>query len=189
MQKNHTQPQQPGTSFSCCSQTWSSLVWDGIPFFNQQLSQVSQYGCVGRYGPNSMHKLIPQVFNGIEVRATGRFFHPLHSQILQIVADKPCSVRASVAMLEHRGQLLNLILISLYWECLQRRQSLFIQWGRCCLTKSHLLHPIGAAIRMSLRYSCPTQNLDSSLNIKFCTCSSSSAHVADTSANRPDGEG
>ncbi|XP_078100190.1 general transcription factor 3C polypeptide 3 isoform X3 [Sander vitreus] len=47
-----------------------TLLWDGIPFFNQHLLQVSQRGCVGHSGTNSTPKLIPQVFNGVEVKPT-----------------------------------------------------------------------------------------------------------------------
>ena len=35
-----------------------TLLWDGIPFFNQHLLQVSQSGCVGHSGMNSSPKLI-----------------------------------------------------------------------------------------------------------------------------------
>lgn len=34
---------------------------------------------------------VPQVFNEVEIRTTGRPFHHLHSQILDLVLDKPCS--------------------------------------------------------------------------------------------------
>ena len=46
VRKNHTQPQQPGTSSLCCQQPGHTLLWDGIPFFNQNLSQISQI-CTG----------------------------------------------------------------------------------------------------------------------------------------------
>ena len=74
-------------------------------FYNQHLSQVSQRGSVGHSGTNSTPKLMPQVFNGVEVRTAGRPFrpfHPLHSQILVVVSDKPRSVGASVVILEDR---------------------------------------------------------------------------------------
>lgn len=54
-----------------------TLLWDGIPFFNQHLSHVSQRGCVDHSGTNSMPKLIPQVFSGIEVRTDGIPSSPL----------------------------------------------------------------------------------------------------------------
>ena len=81
-----------------------TLMWDGIPFFNQHLSQVSQRGCVGHSGTNSTPKLIPQVFNGVEVRTgvLSRPFHPIHSHILEVVSDKPRPVGASVVILEER---------------------------------------------------------------------------------------
>lgn len=31
-----------------------TLLWDGIPFFNQCLLQVSQSGCLGYFGKNSI---------------------------------------------------------------------------------------------------------------------------------------
>ena len=79
-----------------------TLLWDGIPFFNQHLSQVSQRGCVGHSGTNSTPKLISQVFNGVEVRTASRPFHPLHSHILVVIPDKPRPVGASVVILEDR---------------------------------------------------------------------------------------
>ncbi|XP_041646411.1 uncharacterized protein LOC121511698 isoform X3 [Cheilinus undulatus] len=69
-----------------------TLLWDGIPFFSQYLSQVSRCDCVGHSGTP---KLILQVFNGVKVRTAGRPFHPLHSQTLEVVSDKPRSVGQS----------------------------------------------------------------------------------------------
>lgn len=40
----------------------------------------SKCGCFCHSGTNSTSQLIPQVFNGVEDRTTGRLFHPLHSQ-------------------------------------------------------------------------------------------------------------
>src|SRR4029434_5411068 len=64
-----------------------TLLWDGIPFLNQDLSQVSQHGCVGHSDTYSTPKLIPQVFNWVEVWTHGRPFHPLYSQILEDLCD------------------------------------------------------------------------------------------------------
>ena len=87
-----------------------TLLWDGIPFLNQDLSQVSQHGCVGHSGTYSTPKLIPQVFNWVEVWTHGRLFHPLHSQILEVLCDDPASVGASVVILEDgvRSQILEI---------------------------------------------------------------------------------
>ena len=82
MWKNHTQLQPP-------PHAGHTLLWDGIPSFNQLLLQVSQRGCIGHCGTNSMPKLIPQVFSGVEVWTAGRPSHPLHSQILEEVSNKP----------------------------------------------------------------------------------------------------
>ena len=60
------------------------LLQDGMSFFNHLL-HVNQRGCVGHPGTNSKPKLIPQVFNEVEIKTAGRTFHPLHSQILQVV--------------------------------------------------------------------------------------------------------
>lgn len=49
-----------------------------------------------------MPKLIPEVFNGVEVRTAGRPFNPLHSQILEVVSDKPRSEGTNVVILEER---------------------------------------------------------------------------------------
>ena len=57
-----------------------TLLRDGIPFLNQSLAQVSQRCCVGNSCTNSMPKLIPQVFNGVEVRTAGRPFHYIQFQ-------------------------------------------------------------------------------------------------------------
>src|SRR4029434_9211688 len=51
-----------------------TLLWDGIPFLNQDLSQVSQHGCVDHSGTYSTPKLIQQVFNWVEVWTHGRPF-------------------------------------------------------------------------------------------------------------------
>lgn len=40
-------------------------------------------------------KPMPKVFSGIEVKTTGSTFHSLHSQILEVVSDKPRSVGVS----------------------------------------------------------------------------------------------
>ncbi|MEQ2279532.1 hypothetical protein AMECASPLE_010532 [Ameca splendens] len=69
---------------------------------NKHLSQVTQWWCVGHSGMNNLSKLNPQQLDRVEVRTTGRSFHPLHSQILEVVSDKPCSVGASVVTLEDR---------------------------------------------------------------------------------------
>ena len=79
---------QAGASVVCCRtvHNHNSLApcphagqQPGHTLFNQHLSQVSQCGCVGHSGMNSTPKLIPQVFNGVEVRTASRPFHPLHS--------------------------------------------------------------------------------------------------------------
>lgn len=70
-----------------------TLLWDGIPFFNQHFFQVSQCDCVGHSGMNSTPKLTPEVFNGIEVRTAGRPSHPLL---------KPNPVGVSIVVLEGR---------------------------------------------------------------------------------------
>ena len=82
----------------------------GIPFLNQDLSQVSQHGCVGHSGTYSTPKLIPQVFNWVEVWNHGRPFRPLHSQILEVLCDDPGSVGASIVILEDgvRSQILEI---------------------------------------------------------------------------------
>ena len=67
------------------------LLWDCIPFLNQHLFQVSQRGSVG-------HSSIQ--FNWVEVWTHGRPFHPLHSQILEVLCDDPGSVGASNVILE-----------------------------------------------------------------------------------------
>lgn len=53
------------------------LLWDVIPFFNQQLSQVSQCGCAGHSGKTGPSKLTPQMFKGVEGRTADRPLCPL----------------------------------------------------------------------------------------------------------------
>lgn len=65
---------------------------------------ISQCSCAGHSGMNSMSRLIPQGFSGVEIRAAGRPFNPLYFQILEAVSDKPHSVGASVVILEDRVQ-------------------------------------------------------------------------------------
>lgn len=48
-----------------------------------------QYGGFGHSGMNSMCKMIPQVFGGVEVRTAGRPFIPLCSHILEVGTDYP----------------------------------------------------------------------------------------------------
>lgn len=132
--KTHTHPQQPGTSSSHWPSVWShTVLWDVIPFFNHHLSQVSQCGCVGHSGINSTPKLTPQVISGVER------FHPLRSQILEAVLDKPHSVGTSVVNLEDRIRPIlwrcrNAIVCTilsryLHWDSLQWWQAMFFQWG------------------------------------------------------------
>lgn len=54
--KNHTVPQQPGTSSSSCSPTCSTLLWHCIPVCH---SQVSRCGGVGKCSLCSVTELIP----------------------------------------------------------------------------------------------------------------------------------
>lgn len=79
-------------------------MWEGIPFFNQHLVQVSQCGHVGQSGMNSTPKLIPQLFSEVEVMTVERPFHPLDSQILEVASDKAHSVEESVVILEDEVQ-------------------------------------------------------------------------------------
>ena len=63
-----------------------TLLWDGIPFFNQlQPALFNQLDCIGHSCTMSMPKLILG-------RTVGRPFQLLHSQILEVVSDKPRSV-------------------------------------------------------------------------------------------------
>ena len=68
-----------------------TLLQDGIPFFNQHPSQVSQHGCVGQSGTNNTPKLIPQVFKGVEYRTLWQAILSSPTQILQVVSEKPLS--------------------------------------------------------------------------------------------------
>ncbi|XP_051239305.1 uncharacterized protein LOC127353784 [Dicentrarchus labrax] len=132
-----------------------TLLWDGIPFFNQYLSQVSQRGCVGHSGTNSTPKLIPQVFNGVEVRTAGRPFHPLHSHILEVVSDKPRPVGASVVILEDSVQSQTVEIWDCHW--LQNLISIAL----CIETLTHhtastkRCYSIGAAISIAFSASSP----------------------------------
>lgn len=82
MWRNHIQPQHPSIS---CSAAWSHgaehnhTVW---------LCSTS--------------KLTPQLFGGVGVRTAAWSLHPLHSQILEAVSDKPRSTTARVGILEGR---------------------------------------------------------------------------------------
>ena len=76
------------------------LLWDSIPFLNEDILQVSQRGCVGHSKTYSTPKLIPQMFNWVEVWTHGRPVHPVHSHILEVGCNDPGSVGASVVILE-----------------------------------------------------------------------------------------
>ena len=147
-----------------------TLLWDGIPFFNQHLSQVRQRGCVGHSGTNSTPKLIPQVFNGVEVRTASRPFHPLHSHILEVVSDKPHPLGASIVMLEDRVRsqtveiwdchwLQNLISISLCIEIASNDKPSFSSEGDATphhhTASTKICHSIGAAISIAFSASSP----------------------------------
>ena len=69
-----------------------TLLWDGIPFFNQHLLQVRHMVV--------LVTLAQLWFNGVEVWTAGKPFHPLHSLILEVVSDKPLSVGVSVVILD-----------------------------------------------------------------------------------------
>jgi len=77
-----------------------TLLWDGVPFLNQESLPVSQRGCVGHSNAYSTPKLIPQVSNRVEVWTLGRPFHSLFYHILEVVCDNPGSVGESVVILE-----------------------------------------------------------------------------------------
>lgn len=68
----------------------ASLQFGHILFFNQYLSQISQWSLWPKLIPQTCHL---QVF-GIrgKVRTEGGPFHPLHSQNLEVVSDKVFSV-------------------------------------------------------------------------------------------------
>ena len=88
MWKIHMQPQQLGTSSSCWSPAWSHLLWDGILFLNQELLKANQHGCAGHSSTYSMPKLIPQVFNWVEVwtRCPWERYRP-HTITLPLLKD------------------------------------------------------------------------------------------------------
>ena len=67
---------------------------------HSSMRNVSQRGSAGHSKTYSTPKLIPQMFNWVEVWTHGRPFHPLHSHILEVLSDDPGSVGASVVILE-----------------------------------------------------------------------------------------
>ena len=79
-----------GKWFLCCNNTswWQqpghTLLWDGVPFFNQHLLQVSQHGCVSYSGWS--HKRSMALMSGLVAGP----LHPLDSQILGVVSDVLC---------------------------------------------------------------------------------------------------
>ena len=174
MQFNNLFISQTGASVACGRTIHShnslaphaghTLLWDGIPFFNQHLSQVSQRGCVGHSGTNSTPMLIPQVFNGVEVRSASRPYHLLHSNILEVDPDKPRPVGASVVILEDRvrSQTVEiwdchwLQISSLYLSALRlppmMTSLVFPVREKCRPTPSHCLH------QKMLSYRCSNQH-------------------------------
>ena len=62
----------------------------------------SQRVCGGHSGINAPPTLIPPVISGDDVSTAGRSFHPLHSQNLEVVSEKPCSVGESADIPEGR---------------------------------------------------------------------------------------
>ena len=98
-----TQAQQlrPDTSSSCSvHQPCHTKLWDGVPLFNEDQPQVCQCSAISHSMPDRPAELIPQVFDGIEVRAARWPFHPLNALIPQVLVDDPCSMRTSVVILE-----------------------------------------------------------------------------------------
>ena len=77
-------------------QTGHFLLWDGLPFLNEDMWYDSQCGSVG----HSKTYSTPQMFNWVEVWTHSRLFHPLHFQILEVLFDDLRSVVASVVILE-----------------------------------------------------------------------------------------
>ena len=73
-------------------QSLDALLRDGVPLFNQKLSHISQCGGICHSIVDSPTQLVPQVFNGIEVRAACWPLNPLYSSLLEIIGDYPCSV-------------------------------------------------------------------------------------------------
>jgi hypothetical protein len=60
--------------------------------------------------------LIPQVFNGVEVRSASRPYHLLHSNILEVDPDKPRPVGASVVILEDRVRSQTVEIWDCHWQ-------------------------------------------------------------------------
>lgn len=95
-------------------------LWDSVTVFYQHLLKVSQFDCVIHSGTNAVCclcklKLIPQVFSRVEILTAGRPLHPLHSQILEVVSNKPCSMGASILILEHRVLFQTVEIWDCYW--------------------------------------------------------------------------
>lgn len=95
MWKNTSQPQQPSISSSSGHLTGQMLLWDGIPFLNQDF--MSNNVCVCHSVTNSNPKLIPRVQWGWALD----FWQAIPSSLF---LNKSCSTRASVVILEDSVQ-------------------------------------------------------------------------------------
>lgn len=147
----------------------------------------SQCDSVVNSDANSTPNLIPKVPHGTEVSIAGKIFHPLLSEILKVVSDKPSSVKASTVILQDRVRfqtvdiwdyswLPDLISISNYTEitsndvkpCFSSEGHVASHHDTAC---TKLCYPIVPAIRIEFSTSpstfgckCHRQNLESLLN-------------------------
>lgn len=96
--KNHTVPQQPGTSSSSCSPACSTLLWHCIPVCH---SQVSRCGCVGKCSLCSVTELIPPGSRWLWVLPG---LSALWCHITEVVRENPGSVVANTDNLEDEGR-------------------------------------------------------------------------------------
>lgn len=80
MWKNHTQSQHP---VSVLLMILVTLLLNSIPFSTSTCLRPPHCGCVGT------SKLVPKMLNEVEVRTAGKPIYPLHTEILDVVTNKP----------------------------------------------------------------------------------------------------
>ncbi len=78
-------------------QPWSHVAVGWHSILQPGFIQVSLCGCVSHSNTFNMSKLIPQVYNPVEVWTFGRLFYSLYSYILDVVCDNPGYVGAKLS--------------------------------------------------------------------------------------------
>lgn len=115
---------------------------------------------------DKQHSQDDQVFNGVNVRTAGRPFHPLHSHMLEVGDDKPCSVESSIVILKEEVWSWTVEI----WD--GRSTQLHCLHQKMCGAANSIVFSPSSLHLDTMWFNCCRKNMDSSsLNVTSSTCS------------------